>query len=374
MVLVRPSPCLDTHHVLETMTGGAVETTSGQEGWQGLTEAGPRGGGRRIGRIVLAGAALAVTSMVGTAGAASGAECTGAFLFLRVCGVTPTPVSTPPTTAAPVLSLPPVTLPPVTVPPVVAPPPPAPLSAPDAAGRLLDLVNGERQKAGLGQVTSRGDITAIALAHSERMAQAGDIFHSDSFFGSAVKALLKAGARGENVAYNGDIDSAHARLMASPGHRANILDGRFTAAGFGVVRHGDGRYFITQDFIQANGAPSPAAQPRQAAPAASRSAAPAKAAAPKVAPPKPTPPSTTAAPTTTTAPAPVADAVAGRDAGVLGQAPSFPTLNASVAGAAASELPLRRTGALTGSAAGAAVALIALIVSACWVIPRRLAG
>ncbi|MGH9176935.1 MAG: CAP domain-containing protein, partial [Acidimicrobiales bacterium] len=245
-----------------TAGGNAIPT--------GATSAAARRHGRRARRLLLSGAALAALTMLGTAGPAAAAECNQAFLFLRYCngGTAPAPAPTPtttPTTAAPVLSLPPVTVPPVTAPPVVAAPP-APVSSVDAARRLLDLTNAERQRAGVGALTTRDDLTAIAVAHSERMAQAGDIFHSTSFMSAAVKSLLNAGVRGENVAYNGDVEAAHARLMASPGHRANILDARFSVAGFGVVRHADGRWFITENFIQPLGAaraaaPKPAAAP-----------------------------------------------------------------------------------------------------------------
>lgn len=364
MVLVRLLPPLDTHQMRTTIWGDRGMRTGQNSG--GAVARGRRAGaGPRFGRLVLAGAALAVTTMVGTAGAASSAECTGTLIFLRLCGAAPAPGTTP-TTAPPVLSLPPVTLPPATLPPVTVPPviaaPPAPLSAPDAAHRLLDLVNGERQKAGLVQLSGRADITAIALAHSERMARAGDIFHSDSFFGSAVKTLLNAGARGENVAYNGHIDSAHARLMASPGHRANILDGRFTTAGFGVVRHADGRYFITQDFIQANGAPRPAAVARPAAHAASRSVVPAKPAAPK-----PTVPTTAAAPTTV--PAPAATTIP-----VPEPEPSPVVLHTLQAPLAAASRPPQPAGEVSGLTTGAAVALLIFAGSACWVVPRRRTG
>ena len=52
---------------------------------------------------------------------------------------------------------------------------------------------------------------------------------------------------GENIALNGDIASAHALLMDSPGHRANILATHFNSVGIGVVERGDLLY-VTEDF------------------------------------------------------------------------------------------------------------------------------
>lgn len=168
--------------------------------------------------------------------------------------------ATPTTTTAPaqivnVPSLPPVTL----LPPPPPPSPAAPRSVPEAARRLLDMVNGERAKTGLPRLTSREDVVSIALAHSQRMAASGTIFHNDSYFTEAVQRLLNSKARGENVAQNSSVDDTHTRLMNSPGHRANILDPRFTVAGFAVIQAADGRYYTTQAFLQPAGAVAPVA-------------------------------------------------------------------------------------------------------------------
>ena len=321
-------------------------------------------GGRRTRRLALAAGAIWVAGAFATSAPASSAECTLGMLLLRMCGPSATPapgpapvVTTPPTTAAPLLPPPTVSLPPVTVPPV-APPPAPTMTALEAARRLLDLTNAERQKAGVGALSSRDDLTAIAVAHSERMAQAGDIFHSDSFMSASVKSLLNAGVRGENVAYNGDIESAHARLMASAGHRANILDARFTVAGIGVVRHPDGRWFITEDFIQALGTARPAAA-RVAAPVVARAVASARpvtaarTASPTAA---PAPPTTTPA---TVPPAPPAPVVPVEVPEVVPPAP------------ARLDLSVQRAGAATGPLAGAGMALLGVALSACWMVPRR---
>src|SRR4029077_2370837 len=42
-------------------------------------------------------------------------------------------------------------------------------------------------------------------------------------------------------------EAAHKGLMQSPGHRANILNSDYNAAGIGIVQHG-GQLFVTQDF------------------------------------------------------------------------------------------------------------------------------
>ena len=327
---------------------------------------------RRAGALVIGACALAVGTGVAAPGPASAVtQCPpGSTLLLNVCIVigrpTPTPTtipSTPPTTAAPSVSLPPVTLPPVTVPPVLNPT--SPVSVPDAAQHLLDLINGERQRAGLGALTSRDDVVAIALEHSLEMAQKGDIFHSTSYFGSAVRNLLNAAVRGENVAYNGDIDTAHARLMASAGHRANILDARFSVVGIAVVKAPDGRFFITQDFLQPAGAPRAVAAPK--APPAPRAAAPA--ASRKAATPKPAPTPTVPAPTTTVAPPPTTVAPPAPAPTV----PSPPVVTLEPASTAGAAIIAHHGGATTVPLGTLAAVLLASALCACCVLPRRVA-
>ena len=52
---------------------------------------------------------------------------------------------------------------------------------------------------------------------------------------------------GENVGVGGSILSLHRAFVASPGHRANILDRRFRNVGVGIVSSG-GRLWVTVIF------------------------------------------------------------------------------------------------------------------------------
>lgn len=310
---------------------------------------------RGLGTTLAGALALSVAVGVTSAGGAAAAPVCppGTISFNNTCfplrfptattaPATTPPPTTPPTTAA--APLPPLTPPPVTVPPVVAPT--TPVVVREAARRLLDLANEDRRRAGLGLLSPRGDLEAIALDHSQTMARAGDIFHSDHFFGAAVKRLVNASTRGENVAYNTNVDDTHTRLMASPGHRANLLNPRFTTVGFAVVQTPDGRFFTTQNFIQPAGAvPTPA-------PVAKASPAPKPAAAPAVA---VAPPPTTVVPTTlppTTFPAPPVR--------LVGQESASRVLSAGVG----EQDPAPAVGL-------AALALLVAAGGACLVVPRR---
>lgn len=133
---------------------------------------------------------------------------------------------------------------------------------PGAAERLLALVNAERQAAGLPPLARHPAIAAIAEAHSLAMAARGELFHNDGYFSTSVRREIGAAALGENVAVNGDLDDAHRRLMASPHHRANVLDPRFSAAGFAVVATPEGALFVTEDFAELRVPAAPARPPR----------------------------------------------------------------------------------------------------------------
>lgn len=138
----------------------------------------------------------------------------------------------------------------------------------DSAGaaRLVELANAERRAAGVGELVVRADVASIALDHSRAMAADGNLRHNDAYFAPAMRQQLKAKMLGENVAMNPSVDDAHRRLMNSAGHRANLLDGRFSVVGMAVVRDANGQLWITQDFVQ------PAAAAATAAPAAPRAA------------------------------------------------------------------------------------------------------
>ena len=161
-----------------------------------------------------------------------------------------------------------------------APPPAQPAGpghiaeAPGAAGRLLELVNAERSSRGLGALSVRADVISIANPHSSAMASKRGIWHNDGYFSSGTRNGLRAKLLGENVAMNSSVDDAHRRLMNSPAHRNNILDGRFTQAGFSVVHDEAGTLYVTQNFMtpaDAGTTASPAPAKKKASIKASRS-------------------------------------------------------------------------------------------------------
>lgn len=211
---------------------------------------------------------------------------------------------------------------------------------PAAVSRLLTLMNNERRAHGVPLFAQRADVTVTSAGHSAAMAAAGTIWHNDAYFTAANKKRLDAALLGENVARNPDIDDAHRRLMNSPGHRANLLDRRFTVVGLAVYRSSTGSLYVTQNFVQ----PRAVEATRAAAPA------PAKNKATAAAPAGPSP-STTTPP----APAPAPTAAAPVDTGTEVLSAGDPSLLAA---------PASVPGPSGGSPVGGAAALAALALLA----------
>jgi uncharacterized protein YkwD len=183
--------------------------------------------------------------------------------------VAPTPTQTPqpsqpmapPPTATPV--------PPTPVPPTPTPVParqnfyvPSVSNGPmtDAERRLLEGINAERVAGGLAPYTYDAGLSVISRTRSRQMVDQGYFAHTDPYgYSMYVELLAHFGYRsyaiaGENLAMNnfGDHESperAVASLMNSPSHRANIMHGRFTRVGIGMVTHPDGRKFYTMIFL-----------------------------------------------------------------------------------------------------------------------------
>ena len=236
-----------------------------------------------IKHLVTAGFLLALTIAAGPLASPAGAaaDC-GLAALLSPCPVpppAPIPLPVPPVLdVAPALPVPPATpaLPvqPATPAPVVAPTPnpspPAPDTStrapvPAAADRLVQLVNEARAGAGLPALAVSPRAASIAADHSMAMAARGSIFHNPAYLTAATRSSLGARALGENVAMNGSVEAAHHRLMASPGHRSNILDAGFDAVGVAVVRDGSGTLYLTQNFLDSAGTAGSKQAPRATA-------------------------------------------------------------------------------------------------------------
>ena len=109
--------------------------------------------------------------------------------------------------------------------------------------RLHSLINDARAANGRGRLALSDSLSRRAHRHSERMADAGSIFHSCLDCGRSRSYSTMA----ENVGVGGSLGAVHNALMASSGHRENILGPDFQRVGGGVVRRG-GRVWVTELF------------------------------------------------------------------------------------------------------------------------------
>lgn len=120
-----------------------------------------------------------------------------------------------------------------------------PLSSPalseEASERLMiELINRERERFGLSPLALDLRLAAIARHHSHDMALHDFVGHVGSD-GATLGDRLRAHAyrfrrSAENVSQSPSVAEAHAGLMRSPGHRANILDASVSHVGVGVVQ------------------------------------------------------------------------------------------------------------------------------------------
>ena len=128
-----------------------------------------------------------------------------------------------------------------------------PASAQADAG-LIAATNAARSAAGAGGVTESADLDAAAGQHAQSMARSGILAHTPNL-GSGVCCWLKIG---ENVGEGPSVGALQAAFMASPEHRANILDHSFTQMGVGYAVDAHGTLWVSELFRAPTGAaPTP---------------------------------------------------------------------------------------------------------------------
>ncbi len=145
----------------------------------------------------------------------------------------------------------------------------APLESDQAAleTAFVALINAERAGRGLCTLTPDPMLTQTARAHSEEMCSQDYFDHHSPTPGlsSPMDRYLASNRQlglpqpeyllvGENIFYCSvfndiyNVDYAHRAFMASPGHRANILEARFAKVGIGLYRSPKGEFWVTEMF------------------------------------------------------------------------------------------------------------------------------
>jgi uncharacterized protein YkwD len=119
-------------------------------------------------------------------------------------------------------------------------------------------VNHQRIAHGLAPMEADHDLLAVARQYSRQMAEQGFFAHVDPQGRDVRQRLEKAGISwlmvGENLSYsNGYINPVATALrgwMNSPGHRRNIMEGRFNDSAIGVWIAPDGTVYFTEIFLR----------------------------------------------------------------------------------------------------------------------------
>jgi uncharacterized protein YkwD len=124
-----------------------------------------------------------------------------------------------------------------------------------AEAEAVRLVNVERANSGCPAVVTDPTLVRLARGHSQDMAGAAGFKHNGSDGRTPFQRMTAVGydysVAAENIAAGQPNAAAvMAAWMASPGHRANILDCRFTQIGVGVVNVPGTPYVVywTQEF------------------------------------------------------------------------------------------------------------------------------
>ena len=133
---------------------------------------------------------------------------------------------------------------------------------------LIRLINETRAQQGLPAVEVDARLDAVALAHSEDMAAHDFVAHTSPTTGTAsdrVRAAdLRSGLVLENIGRGYSAAEIHQGLLASPGHRANMINPDANIVGVGVVidaSDGQPAYIATQVFLRVAHAVDTAAAP-----------------------------------------------------------------------------------------------------------------
>lgn len=130
------------------------------------------------------------------------------------------------------------------------------VTAPDGAceGEVLRLHNTARTSAGLPALREDPSFDDITRGWALRVARAGALSHNPNFGRQIVSRVPSMRRATENVGYAPSALRVHNAFMASPGHKANILDRNVQRVAVGCVRDGNGRYWVAVNFVGATAA------------------------------------------------------------------------------------------------------------------------
>lgn len=130
----------------------------------------------------------------------------------------------------------------------------------DEERRFVELVNLERRKRGLNELTIEPLLIKVAREHSREMQEKAYFNHNSptAELKTPMDRYLKAAYTrpeyacvGENLFYCSivDVQRGHNAFMNSPTHRDNVLFPRYEKIGVGIVKNERGEFWVTQMFL-----------------------------------------------------------------------------------------------------------------------------
>jgi uncharacterized protein YkwD len=121
---------------------------------------------------------------------------------------------------------------------------------------MTDLINHERSKAGCGTLVLDTRLSTAAQVHSTDMARGSDFSHVGSDASSFMQRISRDARRGdisaigELIGYGFEPRDVIAAWLASPAHKAVLLNCEADALGIGAVRNSARTIYWTTDFAR----------------------------------------------------------------------------------------------------------------------------
>lgn len=118
---------------------------------------------------------------------------------------------------------------------------------------VFNLINAQRTKQGLVALKIDNEVQKVARIKAQDMVDNNYFSHTSPTYGSPFDMLksfkVSYKTAGENIAGNSSNSAAVTAWMNSEGHKANILNGKFTYTGIGVVKSNKYGKMYVQMFI-----------------------------------------------------------------------------------------------------------------------------
>jgi uncharacterized protein YkwD len=121
-----------------------------------------------------------------------------------------------------------------------------------SAGGFVAAINAARSANGVAPLAVAGDLAAAASRQASSMAGSGVLAHTPNL----ASAICCWTAVGENVGEGPSVSSIAAAFLASPDHRANILNRAYTQVGIGTAVDAHGVLWVSEIFRRPADAPA----------------------------------------------------------------------------------------------------------------------